>query len=146
MVHAARRVGDSGRVFAEDIDGNALEKLRERCQREGIRNVEIILRTVTDPMLPNNELDLVYIINAYFLFENPVELLRNIAPSLKPRGKLVIAECGDVTPKEDVIEKADKAGYKLIEVISLTYENFNVCTFTRAFSLFFSSAKKLSQQ
>ena len=66
VVHAARRVGNSGKIFAEDIDEKALDKLRHRCQRERIENVEIILGTVTDPLLPNKELDIVYVINAYF--------------------------------------------------------------------------------
>ncbi len=33
-MHLARRVGDRGKVYANDIDAEALDFLRYRCQRE----------------------------------------------------------------------------------------------------------------
>jgi ubiquinone/menaquinone biosynthesis C-methylase UbiE len=39
-VHLARRVGSTGKIYANDIDAEALAFLRERCRRSQITNVE----------------------------------------------------------------------------------------------------------
>jgi cyclopropane fatty-acyl-phospholipid synthase-like methyltransferase len=39
-VYAAARVGEKGKVYANDIDAAALEYLRARCRRQGLANVE----------------------------------------------------------------------------------------------------------
>jgi len=96
-VQLAARVGEKGRVYAEDIDAKALTHLRSRCRRCGLRNVEPILGSVTDPDLPEGVLDLIFIISAYHHFEDPVALLRNARPALKPDGRLAIVEW---TPQE----------------------------------------------
>ena len=41
-VQLAVRVGTNGRVYAEDIDADALDHLRRRCQRWGLENVDVI--------------------------------------------------------------------------------------------------------
>ena len=39
-VHLAARVGNAGKIYANDIDATAIEYLKERCRRQGISNVE----------------------------------------------------------------------------------------------------------
>lgn len=85
----ARRVGGSGRVYAEDIDSRALRKLEERRDREGVGNIVTVLGEVTDPLLPERELDLVIFIHAFHDFEKPVEFLENLKPSLKQGATVV---------------------------------------------------------
>jgi ubiquinone/menaquinone biosynthesis C-methylase UbiE len=92
VVQLAVRVGETGRVYAEDIDARALLHLKKRCQKWGLTNVQTILGEVTDPKLPENELDLIFIISSYHHFDDPVTLLRNARSSLKPAGILAIAE------------------------------------------------------
>lgn len=125
-VQVAARLGDKGKMYAEDIDAGSLESLQSRCERDGINNVETILGTVTDPKLPTGSCDFVYCINTYHHIEKPVELLRNIIPGLKSTGRLVIIEHspekaldkgfeGHCTPPDSVIAQAIAAGYTLIE-------------------------------
>jgi len=122
VVRMAARVGPAGKVYANDIKFESLVYLKNRCQRDSIPNVETILGTVTDPRLPTGELDLVYVINSYHHFEEPVQLLRNIAPALKPTGRLVIIEHDPAktssqdhsTAQETVRQHARAAGYTLI--------------------------------
>lgn len=92
VVQLAVRVGEKGRVYAEDIDAGTLEHLKKRCQKWGLKNVQTILGEVADPKLPEGELDLIFIISSYHHFDNPITLLRKARPSLKPDGILVIAE------------------------------------------------------
>ncbi len=57
-VQMAERVGEKGRVYANDISADDLAYLRERCERDGIGNIETILGEVTDPRLPEGKFDL----------------------------------------------------------------------------------------
>jgi ubiquinone/menaquinone biosynthesis C-methylase UbiE len=92
VVNLAERVGPSGRVYAEDIDADALRHCAERCRRNGFANVETILGGFTDPKFPPGALDLIFVISSYHHFSDPVALMRNARLGLKPTGRLAIAE------------------------------------------------------
>ena len=113
VVQFAVRVGESGKVYAEDIDADALAHLEKRCERWGLNNVETILGDVADPKLPEGELDLIFIISAYHHFDDPVELLKNARPALKEDGTLAIGEWLTATSPENVISQMEAAGFKL---------------------------------
>ncbi len=49
VIHSAHRVGPSGKVYAVDIDDSTQGHLRDRCRREGLRNVDMVLGTAADP-------------------------------------------------------------------------------------------------
>jgi ubiquinone/menaquinone biosynthesis C-methylase UbiE len=89
-VRLARRVGQSGRVYAEDIQREMIAAIRRRAQREDLRNVEAVEGTPADPGLPARSLDAVLIVDAYHEIEQPVTLLRNVAKTLKPTGSIGI--------------------------------------------------------
>ena len=88
------------RVYAEDIQPRMLEAISRRMQRENLTNVTTVLGTPTDPQLPPG-LDAALIVDAYHEMDEPddptlvVTLLRNVAQSLKPQGRLGIV---DFTP------------------------------------------------
>lgn len=120
VVQLAVRVGENGKVYAEDIDSAALKHLEKRCERWDLKNVETILGDVIDPKLPEGELDLIFIISSYHHFEDPIALLRNARSALKPDGKLAIGEWfptderpqSGTTPEQMESQMKD-AGYKL---------------------------------
>jgi len=126
VVHMAARVGPDGKVYANDIDKKKLDYLRYRCERDSIYNVETILGDVDDPLLPEGRLDLVYFINTYHHLSKPVELMRNILPSLRPGGLMVIIEHdpekypdagpNHSTPHKELIREAEEAGYELLRL------------------------------
>jgi SAM-dependent methyltransferase len=91
-VHLAGRVGASGKVYANDIDAEALAYLRERCVREKLTNVEIILGTVDDPRFPAGRLDMVFMVWVYHMLEHPATILKNIVPALKAGATVVMVE------------------------------------------------------
>jgi ubiquinone/menaquinone biosynthesis C-methylase UbiE len=90
--HLSRRVGDSGKIFANDISTRALASLRRKCEAEGITNIETIVGQVEDPLFPDTVLDMVFIVNAFHDLARPVELLNNLVPSLKPGAPVVIID------------------------------------------------------
>jgi len=79
----ARRVGDQGKIYANDIDQEALMSIESRCRAEGITNIEIILGKIDDPGFPEGKIDMVFMSFVFHLLEKPVELLRNLKPSMK---------------------------------------------------------------
>jgi ubiquinone/menaquinone biosynthesis C-methylase UbiE len=124
-VRMAARVGESGKVYANDIDPRALRFMRNRIQKERITNMEVIEGALTDPRLPLGVLDLACLVNTYDDLSRPVELLRNTLPALKPEGVLVIMvydteKVGDLrghaVPKERVILEAEAAGFTLLDL------------------------------
>lgn len=117
----ADRVGDKGKVYANDIVERYLRHTEQRCQRLGFTNVITCLGTVVEPNIPDKVLDIAFMINVYHHLEKPVELLKNIVPTLKPDGTLVIVEHDPVksgyptesTSEEELVKQANQAGYEL---------------------------------
>jgi SAM-dependent methyltransferase len=126
----ARRVGPNGLVYAEDIQPLMLEAISRRMQSENLANVKPVLGTPSDPRLPPG-LDAALISDAYHEMDEPtdptlvVTLLRNVARSLKPQGRLGIVDwtpgAGGPGPPADqrvdpaaVISAAEAAGLQLI--------------------------------
>lgn len=120
VVQLAVRVGENGKVYAEDIDAEALKYLEKRCARWRLENVETIIGDVMDPKLPEGKLDLIFVISSYHHFEDPVALLRNARTALKPDGVLAIGEWFPTderlqsgTTPEKMEAQMNAAGYRL---------------------------------
>ena len=131
-IQLADRVGPEGQVYANDIDEEALEKLARRCEKEGLANVEIIHGEVLDPRLPAGALDMVFMINVYHHAEDPVALVRNAMPALKPGGTLAIVECDPVktgwddhgcTRVDEMPGQLERAGYEMVRVETFLKED-----------------------
>src|SRR5439155_13712565 len=67
-VKMAKRVGPTGKVYANDIQPEMLALLRERLAKEKISNVETVLGTVDDPKLPPGAIDLILMVDVYHEF------------------------------------------------------------------------------
>ncbi|MBN1272905.1 MAG: class I SAM-dependent methyltransferase [Candidatus Aminicenantes bacterium] len=129
----AQRVGENGRVYANDIDKEALAHLRERCRRDGFENVEIVLGETTDPKLPAGKLDIAFMINVYHHLADPVPVIRNILPSLKEDGLLAVVECDPekvewgaghgCSTSEKMTSELKEAGFKIIRVETFLKED-----------------------
>ena len=122
------RVGPNGVVYAEDIQPAMIEVIDRRKIRENLRNVRPVLGTANDPRLPSG-INAALIVDAYREMEippaDPVMLLRRVAESLKPDGRIGVVDFnpGDGGPgpardqrvdPEAVIKAAAAAGLDLI--------------------------------
>jgi SAM-dependent methyltransferase len=123
-IRLARRVGPNGRVYAEDIQRLMLEATRRRVTREGLRNVEPVLGTESDPKLPAGKIDAVLVVDTYHEISDPVPLLRNLAKALTPQGRVGVVDfrkdgLGPGPPLEErvdpdlIVRDAEAAGLKL---------------------------------
>ena len=123
VVQLAVRVGKEGKVYAEDIDADALNHLKNRCERWELKNVETILGDVTDPKLPQGELDVIFVISSYHHFADPVKLMRNARSALKADGKLAIGEWIRATSTEQMETQMNAAGYTLERIEKFLEKN-----------------------
>jgi len=118
-VRAARRVTESGTVFAVDINPEATRYIDQRVQKEGLHNVRTILSKSDDPELPANQIDAVLLLKTYHEVDKPVALLRSLRASLRPGAKVgVIDRNGNGenhgVSRDVVIHEASEAGYALV--------------------------------
>ena len=91
-VKMAKRVGPTGKVYANDIQPQMLTILRQRLDKEKVANVELVLGTMDDPKLPANTLDLILMVDVYHEFAQPQPMLRKMRDSLKTGARLVLLE------------------------------------------------------
>lgn len=137
VVQLAVRVGRSGRVFAEDIDSDALDHLSERCRRWRLDNVTVVHGDVNDPKLPAGQLDLLWVVSSYHHFKDPVALLSRARCALKADGRLAIGEWISIneagrhgTTSENIVKQMETAGYVLERIETfLKANNFLIYLF-----------------
>lgn len=96
----SKAVGETGRVYAIDVNPVSLRELREALGSDH-PNVEIVRGDEDDPKLPPATLDGVLIVNAYHEFAEYQRMLGKLHEALRPGGKLVLVEpiprAGDMT-------------------------------------------------
>lgn len=88
----AARVGQKGKVYAEDILKEEVTKIRTRAAKEGLAQIEAILGTSNDPRLPPESLDVVLVVNAYHEMREHDAMLQGMYRGLKPGGLLAIID------------------------------------------------------
>jgi len=118
-VRAARRVTETGSVYAVDINSEATRYVDQRVRKEGLHNVKTILSKSDDPQLPANAIDSVLLLKTYHEVDKPVALLRNLRASLRPGAKVgIIDRNGNGenhgVARDIVIKEASEAGYVVL--------------------------------
>jgi len=88
----SRALGPDGHVFSNEIGASQLQALRDSVAKNGLRNVTVVEGTVNATNLPPACCDAVLIRDAYHHFTQPTGLLRSIAASLKPGGRLAVVD------------------------------------------------------
>jgi len=119
-VRAAKRVGNTGIVYAVDINPESIAYIDRRTRQDGIRNVHAILSEEDDPRLPKNSVDSVLLLKTYHEVAHPVLLLENMRTSLRTGAKIGVIDRngkGDDhgVSRDVVIQEAAQAGYQLQE-------------------------------
>ncbi len=88
----AKAVGPSGKVYANDIQPEMLERLKEAAGKEGISNIVTVLGTEDDLRLPPKTFDWVLLVDVYHEFQQPKIMLQKIREALKPGGRVALVE------------------------------------------------------
>lgn len=118
-VRAARRVGRGGRVFAEDINPNAIDFISTRAKKENLENVRVVLGSPDDPKLPQGSTSAVLLLKVYHEIAHPVPFMKTLRDDLHPDARVgIIDRNGNGTDhglnREIVEREMAEAGYKEI--------------------------------
>lgn len=120
--HLARRVGDRGVVYANEISEGDLETISDRARREGVDNIVTVLGEIEDPLFPERDLDMVIMVYVLHHLDQPIEFLQNLEGYLKPGAPVVIIEKNHHTERShppqfmtgrQVLETIEESGYEL---------------------------------
>ncbi len=91
-VRLAERVGADGRVLAQDISREALERLGRRVERDRLENISIKLGEPADPQLPADSFDRIFMVHMYHEVTDPYAFLWRMWPALNADGQIVVVE------------------------------------------------------
>ena len=101
-VRLAERVGEEGRVLAQDIDREALERLGNRVEKERLDNVAIKLGAPDDPRLPENSFDRIFLVHMYHEVQEPYAFLWRLWPALNTDGQVIVVDVDRPTDQHGI--------------------------------------------
>src|ERR1700753_880198 len=116
-VRAARRVGPTGAVLAEDINPGAIEYIGKRVVKEDLSNVRTVLGAPDDPRLPTGSVDAVLMLKVYHEIAHPEVFLKALKPALRAGAKVGIIDrngngANHGLDHDVVVKELSEAGYK----------------------------------
>lgn len=118
-VRAAQRTGANGKVYAVEINPDAIKYIDERAGCENFTNIQTILGTEDDPKLPENSTDAVLILKTYHEIAQPVKVLNNLKKALKKDALVGVIDRNGTgsdhgIQMQTVIDEFKKAGFEKI--------------------------------
>ena len=124
-VRAARRVGPTGAVIAEDINPVAIEYIGKRVQKENLSNVRTVLGGPDDPRLPAGSVDAVLMLKVYHEIAHPVVAMKALRTALRAEAKVGIVDrngsgANHGLDHDVVVKEMAEAGYKLVGTYDFT--------------------------
>lgn len=126
-IPAARRAGENGKVYAIDIQKQAIDHIKSKANLEHLLNIETIWADLERPQgshLPDASADFVIIANILFQAEKKREVLAEAHRVARDGGDLAILEWDETpfpagpaqalrVPKQLAKRLAEEAGFKL---------------------------------
>ena len=118
-VRAARRVGPTGAVIAEDINPLAVEYIGKRVLKEDLSNVRTVLGGPDDPRLPAGSVDAVLMLKVYHEIPHPVIFMQRLKTTLREAARVGIIDRNGTGANHGVnhdvvVKEMGEAGYKLV--------------------------------
>lgn len=86
------KITTGGKVYAVDVQDEMLRMMQERKQSLNDKTVEVVKGSSTSVNLPDNSVDLAFMVDVYHELEYPKEILQSIYKSLKADGRLLLIE------------------------------------------------------
>ncbi|OZA92006.1 MAG: SAM-dependent methyltransferase [Erythrobacter sp. 34-65-8] len=118
-VRLAERVGAGGRVLAQDIDREVLDRLGNRVERERLDNVSIKLGEGDDPKLPADSFDRIFLVHMYHEVREPYAFLWRLWPALREGGQVIVVDVDRPTDQHGIAPlllacEFKAAGFRLV--------------------------------
>ena len=121
-VRLATRVGEKGRVLAQDIDEGAVRRLGSRVEREQLDNVSIKLGAPDDPRLPEKSFDRIFLVHMYHEVTEPYAFLWRLYPALAKGGQVIVVDADRPTNEHGIEPRLlfcefASVGFRLVEFV-----------------------------
>ncbi len=84
-----KAVGETGTVYAVDVEPRMLAVLRDRLEKAGAKNILPVLGLKDDPFLPAGACDVILLVNTIHHFPDPAPYLKRLKRALKKNGRIV---------------------------------------------------------
>jgi len=110
---AAKIVGKEGFVYAVDVHPLAIEKVKEKIKKEGIKNVKPILTNASNTGLPDLSIDLAFLFGLRYIAGGLEDVISEIHRVLKPGGVLSFEKTRGSAKK--LIEEVERGGFTYSE-------------------------------
>jgi len=125
-VPASRWVGPGGKVFAVDINAEAVARLEEQAKNEGLAKLVVDVKEAENTLFCEGCADIVFFGIDLHDFRDPAQVLANAARMLKPSGRLADLDWKnqpmDIGPPPEKRFSVEKARY-LIEAAGLRIQS-----------------------
>ena len=148
LPYLSHAVGDSGTVYAEDIQQDFLDQARNRATMLGVKNAKFVLGNDRDPRLPADTLSGVLILDVYHHFDYPEAMLGHVRDSLLSDGRLTIVEYykrrgampnGDPNravehirlDMDDVVREVEANGFRVVDKRELVPKSQYIVVFAK---------------
>jgi ubiquinone/menaquinone biosynthesis C-methylase UbiE len=122
----AEAVGNTGMVYAVDIEPKYLQIVAEGAQKRKIKNISTIQAQEDSPNLKAGCCDLIFFRNVFHHLAERISYIKKISPSLKTKNsRIVIIDYkkkggsffmnffGHSLPEEKIIQEMNEAGFNL---------------------------------
>lgn len=121
-VRLAERVGKDGRVLAQDIDPEALQRLGRRVERERLENISIKLGEADNPQLPIDSFDRIFLVDMYHEVTEPYAFLWRMWPALAEGGQIIVVDVDRPNDRDGIAPallfcEFESIGFKLVEFV-----------------------------
>jgi ubiquinone/menaquinone biosynthesis C-methylase UbiE len=107
-------VGEKGRVFAVDIHELAIEAVKKRIEKQGLKTVIPVLAKGYDSGIPDGVADIVCAIDVFFAINDPTAFLKELRRITDAEGFLIIDD-GHQSRKETKRKIAASGYWEVIE-------------------------------
>jgi ubiquinone/menaquinone biosynthesis C-methylase UbiE len=136
----ARKLGDTGRVYAVDVNSDMILHMNRYIRDNRLKNVTTILSAPDDPLLMDASINRFFICNTWHHIQNRPQYVARMKKMLKPGGQIIIIDYKKkqlpVGPppemklaKREVIAEVEAGGFKLAkEHDLLEYQYFLIFT------------------
>ena len=99
--YAVKFANKGANVIAADVSEPFQNYLKQRIEKNNIKNIELRKTPFDSPLLKNGEADIVFIANTYHHIENRIDYFSKVKKGLKVNGELVVLDYFNVDlPKE----------------------------------------------
>ncbi|NHN25253.1 class I SAM-dependent methyltransferase [Flavobacterium jejuense] len=127
--YAVRFADKGAKVIAADVSDQFQDYLKQRIEKNNIKNIELRKTPYDSPLLKDGEVDIVFIANTYHHIENRTEYFAKVKKGLIMNGELIVLDYfnvdfpkGIMAPPMKMRVSVDQAVFELKKAGFTTFE------------------------